>query len=71
MIVTVAGLAAGLIVSALLARSMSAFLFGVVPHDAVTSGAVPNLLLAVAAVACAMPARRASRLDPLKGLRAP
>jgi predicted permease len=70
LIVTVAGVVVGLIVSAVLARTMSAFLFGIVPHDRVTFAAVPILLLAVAAVACAMPARRASRLDPLEVLRA-
>ena len=71
LIVTLAGLMVGLGVAAVLARSMSAFLFGIVPHDAVTFVAVPILLLTVAAVACAMPARRASRLDPLQVLKGP
>ena len=71
LIVTLAGLMVGLGVAAVLARSMSAFLFGIVPHDAVTFLAVPILLLTVAAVACAMPARRASRLDPLQVLKGP
>ena len=71
LVITVAGLTLGMIVSALLARSMSAFLFGIVPHDTATFVAVPVVLLAVAALACAMPARRASRLDPLQVLKAP
>ena len=71
LIVTLVGLMVGLGVAAVLARSMSAFLFGIVPHDAVTFVAVPVLLLTVAAVACAMPARRASRLDPLQVLKGP
>jgi ABC-type antimicrobial peptide transport system permease subunit len=69
--VTLVGLIVGLAVSAFLARSMSTFLFGIVPHDAVTFIAVPILLLGVAALACAMPARRASRLDPLQVLKGP
>jgi putative ABC transport system permease protein len=71
LIVTLAGLTVGLIVSAVLARSMSVFLFGIVPLDAVTFSTVPVLLLAVAALACAMPAHRASCMDPLQVLRAP
>ncbi len=71
LIVTLAGLAVGLAVSAALARSMSAFLFGIVPHDVVTFTTVPILLLVVAALACAMPARRAARLDPLQVLKGP
>ena len=71
LLVTVGGLVVGLTLSAVLARSMSSFLFGIVPHDSLTFAAVPILLLAVATLACAMPARRASRLDPLEVLRAP
>jgi predicted permease len=71
LIVTLAGLTVGLTVSAALARSMSAFLFGIVPHDVVTFTAVPILLLVVAVLACAMPARRAARLDPLQVLKGP
>jgi predicted permease len=70
LIVTVAGTATGLAASFLLARSISAFLFGIVPHDWLTFTAVPALLLAVAALACAVPAHRASRLDPLQVLKA-
>jgi len=70
-LVTAAGVVIGLGASWAMARAMSAFLFGIVPHDAVTFTAVPILLLAVAALACAMPARRAARLDPLQVLKGP
>lgn len=71
LIVTAAGLMAGLAVSFAFARSVSSFLFGIVPHDAVTFTVVPILLIVVAAAACAMPARRAARLDPLQVLKGP
>jgi ABC-type lipoprotein release transport system permease subunit len=50
-------------------RWVSTFLYGVAPHDAVTFTLVPLALLAIAAVACVIPARRAARLDPLRVLR--
>ena len=65
--------AAGILVgmgAALVATGwMSTFLYGVAPRDALTFVVVPVALLAVAAVACAMPARRAARVDPLRVLR--
>jgi putative ABC transport system permease protein len=50
-------------------RLMASQLFGVTPSDPVTFASVPLLLGAVAAIACYLPARRASRLDPLVALR--
>jgi putative ABC transport system permease protein len=51
------------------ARSLSALLYGVAPHDPVTFGAVALGLGAVALVASWLPARRAMRVDPSEALR--
>lgn len=67
--ISVAGIVAGSAAAIVLARSMATFLYGVTPHDAVTFVSVPLVLLAVTAVACFVPARRAARLDPLRVLR--
>jgi predicted permease len=64
------GICVGIAAAVVLARSLATFLYGVTPHDAVTFVAVPVVLLAVAAMACVAPARRAARLDPLRVLRA-
>ena len=50
-------------------RVMSNLLFGVTPTDLTTFIAVPLVLLLVALVACLIPARRATRVDPLIALR--
>ncbi len=60
-----AGLAGGLIVSRLMVR----LLYGVTPTDPLTFATVALLLLAVALLACCIPARRAIRVDPLVALR--
>jgi putative ABC transport system permease protein len=65
----VAGVAAGVLGAALLAQLMRAVLFAVAPTDAVTYAAVSLLLIAVALAACYIPARRATRQDPLIALR--
>jgi putative ABC transport system permease protein len=62
----IAGLAAGLGVS----RLMRSILYGITPSDPVTYGAVVLVLAVVALVACAAPARRAARVDPLTAIRA-
>ena len=48
---------------------LSSFLFGVGARDPATISAVVILLLGVAAIACWIPARRASRIDPMIALR--
>jgi putative ABC transport system permease protein len=67
---TGAGLAAGMLLAALLTRAMASALFGVTPLDLVAFSAAPVILLAVACVACLVPAQRALAGDPLDALRA-
>jgi ABC-type antimicrobial peptide transport system permease subunit len=50
-------------------RLLSAFLYGISPHDGLTFVAVPIVIAAVAAVACLVPAWRAAKVDPLTALR--
>ncbi len=66
---TLAGLAIGLVLAAIAARSMTALLYGFRPEYAPTFAGVSLILLAVAALACFIPARRASRVDPVVALR--
>jgi predicted permease len=63
------GLVAGLLIAAVLGRLMASMLFGVAFYDAATFGAVAAILLAVALLACWLPAHRASRTDPVVALR--
>ena len=63
------GLVAGLIGSLGAGRALSSLLFQVNPFDPMTLGSVSVVLLAVALVACYLPARRAMRVDPLVALR--
>lgn len=63
------GLAAGLLVALASARLLRGMLFGVGATDPPTYLAVAALLAAVTLLACWIPARRASRVDPLAGLR--
>jgi len=64
-----AGVAIGLVGAAAAAQLLRTLLFGVVPTDPLTFALVPAALLAVAAVACYLPALRAARLDPTVALR--
>jgi predicted permease len=63
------GVALGLIGAALLTRSMTSLLFNVQPTDPSAYAAVSLVLIAVALLASYLPARHASRIDPLAALR--
>ena len=63
------GVAAGAISSLLLTPVLSGLLFGVSPRDPVAFAASAVFLAAVALLACYVPARRASRIDPMVALR--
>jgi len=63
------GLAVGLTVSRVLSNGLGSLLFGVTSGDTVTFAGMGALLIAVAAVAGYVPARRASRIDPMVALR--
>jgi ABC-type antimicrobial peptide transport system permease subunit len=69
MVLALAGVAIGLAAAFGLARLITAFLFGVTAKDPVVFAGVPILLTAIAFLAVWLPARRASRVDPLVALR--
>jgi putative ABC transport system permease protein len=69
MILTVAGIAVGLIGAFLLTRLLRSLLFGIGPTDILTYGVLAILLTLVALIACYVPARRATKVDPLIALR--
>jgi putative ABC transport system permease protein len=63
------GVIAGMAVAFFLARLMSTLLFGVTATDATTFASVAGLLLAIGVLACLIPARRATALQPASVLR--
>jgi putative ABC transport system permease protein len=69
MALTVIGLGVGLAVSFALTKLMEGLLFDVSPHDPLTFLSMAVLLSFVALLACYVPARRATRVDPLTALR--
>jgi len=66
---TIAGLVIGIAIGLAVTRLMTDLLFGVTATDAVTFLSVGGLLVLVALLACYIPARRATRIDPLVALR--
>jgi len=66
---TLAGSVLGLLGAAVLTRVMASLLFGVSTTDVVTFLASPLILIATAMVASYIPARRATRVDPVVALR--
>jgi predicted permease len=65
----VAGVALGIVVALALTRQLSSLLFGVSVYDPWAYGSVVMILVFVALLACYIPARRATRVDPLVALR--
>jgi putative ABC transport system permease protein len=66
---TLAGLAIGLALAAGAAHLLTALLYGFRPEYVPTAALVSLIILAVAALACFIPAHRASRVDPVVALR--
>ena len=66
---TIAGVVIGAAAALLLTRLMGNLLYKVSPRDPIAFGAALIILIAVALVACFLPARRATRIDPVRALR--
>ena len=67
--IAVTGIAAGLVITAAGARSLESLLFGIKPIDLATFAAVAAGFAVVAAAASYVPARRATKVDPVIALR--
>src|SRR2546421_895816 len=66
---TIVGVAIGLAAALMLTRLMGNLLYKVSPRDPIAFGAALIILIAVALIACFLPARRATRIDPVRALR--
>jgi ABC-type antimicrobial peptide transport system permease subunit len=62
------GIVLGMVIAFALMRGVSSLLFGLSPTDPLTFAAVPLLLTLAAQVACYVPARRATQVDPMAAL---
>ena len=69
LVLTAIGVAFGLVASFVTMRLMSSLLFNVSPVDPVTYGAITAVIVVIAYVACYLPSRRASAVEPVDALR--
>jgi putative ABC transport system permease protein len=65
----VPGIVIGLLVSFVISRALMSLLWGVSPYDPLATVSVVFLLFSIGLVACWVPARRATRVDPMTALR--
>ncbi len=70
LLLVLTGIGIGLVGSLALTRLLQSQLFGVSGHDPLTFGGIAAMLFTIAALACWLPARRATRVDPMVALRA-
>ena len=67
--IAIVGTSVGVALTMLVTKLLSKLLYGVAPHDPIIFGGVALILVVVAGLASLLPARRATRVDPLVALR--